>query len=94
MRYSHLCDQATANHYKLSRIPANIVVPNRATRLHEKGVFRIDSKVGTKYSNSPFYKGVKLWDQLTKVEQEINNIHDFKTCIRKKNSIFTKKHYI
>ena len=80
--------------YKLSRIPVNIVVPNRATRLHEKRVFRIDSKIGTKYSNSPFYKGAKLWDQLSKAEQEIDNIHDFKNCIRKKNSIFMKNYYV
>ena len=80
--------------YKISRNPVNIVVPNRQTRQHQKLVFRIDSKIGTKYANSPYYKGVKLWDQLTREEQDIDNIHDFKACITKKNKTFVKNYYV
>ena len=61
--------------------------------LHDKYVFRIDSKLGTKYSNSPYYKGTKLWDKLTKEVQMSETIFDFKKNIDKIYKTFDK-HFI
>ena len=80
--------------YKMSRNLANIVIAARHARLHQKKVFRIDNKVGTKYASSPYYKGVKLWDTLSKEEQDIDNIYVFKNHIRKKNQTFVKHYYV
>ena len=64
------CKQLLSIMYKMSRDPVNIVVPARNTRMHKKLVFRTDSKIGTKYVNSPYYKGTKLWNSLSKEIQD------------------------
>ena len=71
-----------SNSFKLSKNDVNIVIPARNTRLHQKKNFRVDRKVGTKYSRSPFYNGTKLWDKLTKEEQESSTLK----CLFLKNT--------
>ena len=61
--------QLLAIMYKLSKNPANIVIPARNTRRHDKKVFHVDRKIGSKYAKSPFYMGTKLWDLLPYDEQ-------------------------
>ena len=80
--------------YKMSRNPENIVVPAQNTRQNQKIVFHFETKIGTKYASSPFYKGSKLWNELSKSEQEMDNIYDFKTCIKKKNATFIRDYYV
>ena len=50
----------------MSKDPVNVVVPARNTQRHDKIVFCIDNKIGTKYACSPYYKGTKIWDTLSK----------------------------
>ena len=80
--------------FKLSRNPDNIVVPNRNTRQYQKRVFCTENKIGTKYACSPYYKGTKLWNELNKTEQDIDNMYDYRTCIEKKYATFVKDFYI
>ena len=72
----------------------NIVIPARATRLHDKIVFRVDRKVGTKYSNSPYYKGTVIWNSLTKEEQNAETLLQFKTFINQKYRTYEKDFYV
>ena len=69
--------------YEISKNCSNIVIPVTNTRLHAKFVFRLDRKEGTKYSTSPYYKGTRLWDKLTKNIQESEAIFIFKNDIDK-----------
>ena len=48
--------------YKLSKNVENIKVYARNTRQQIKFEFKVDSRIGTKYQNSPFYKGCKLYN--------------------------------
>ena len=88
------CKQLLSLLYKLSKDPVNVVVPARNTRRHDKTVFRVDNKIGTKYATSPYYKGTKLWDTLSKEIQEVDSIHLFKKCIDKKYNVYTRDFYI
>ena len=54
----------------------------RNTRQQEKFVFKMDNRVGTKYSHSPLYKGSKLWDSLAKDVQFSDSIYLFKQSTR------------
>ena len=87
------CIQLLIMMYKLSKDPVNIVIPAQNTRMHQKLVFRTDSKIGTKYANSPYYKGTKLWNSLSKEIQESESIYVFKKAIRKLYSKFVKNFY-
>ena len=49
------CKQVLSLMYKLSKNDNNRKIGLRNTRQQEKFIFRTDSKVGTKYSNSPYY---------------------------------------
>ena len=60
--------------YKLSKNPDNRAISVRQTRQNEKFVFRYDSKVGTKYHKSSYYKGGKLWNMLEKDVQLADSI--------------------
>ena len=53
-------------------------ITGRETRLADKFVFKTDTKIGTKYENSPFYRGTKLWDKLEKDVQLCDNRWAFK----------------
>ena len=55
--------------YKLLKDPVNLVIPARNTGMHQKSVFCIDNKIGTKFSNSAYYKGTKLWSTLSRDSQ-------------------------
>ena len=58
-------------------------INERNTCSANKFVFKTESKIGTKYENSPFYKGTKLWNVLTREVQYAENKWVFKTCINK-----------
>ena len=88
------CKQILCLMYKISSNNNNIVVPNRLTRRQMKTVFRIDRKIGTKYASSPYYKGTKLWDKLTKEEQDSETIFIFKNHIDKMYKHYVKDFYI
>ena len=61
--------------FKLAKNPDNIVIPARNTRRHDKRVFHVDSKIGTKYAKSPFYIGTKIWDKLSLKEQYVETMN-------------------
>ena len=69
--------------YKNSKKEGNRIIGARATRQQEKYVFRTDNKIGTKYSNSPYYKGSKLWNVLDKDVQFSDSIFLFKQHVKK-----------
>ena len=50
----------------------------RETRSTNKCIFKTDTKVGTKYENSPFYRGTKLWNILIRDVQFAENRWIFK----------------
>ena len=66
--------------FKLSQKPENRKVGARNTRQQNKYTFKTDNKVGTKYANSPYYKGTKLWNSLD-VDVQFSDIYMFKTKI-------------
>ena len=68
--------------YKMSKNNGNRKAGNRRTRQYEKYVFRTDSKIGTKYATSPFNKGTKLWDNLSRDIQFSDTIFTFKNHIK------------
>ena len=72
------CVQLLSLMYKLSKIEGNRAIGARRTRQQEKYIFRTDSKIGTKYSNSPYYKGSKLWNALEKDVQFADSLFAFK----------------
>ena len=80
--------------YKLSNDPCNIIVPARNTRMHKKRVFRTDNKIGTKYRNSPYYKGTKLWNTLSKETQDAETIYLYKKFISTIYNTFEKNFYV
>ena len=70
--------------FKLSKNVENRKEYARNTRQQIKFEFKIDSKIGTKYQNSPFYKGCKLWDSLTPETQLLDSMALFKQDIKGK----------
>ena len=79
----HRAKQVLSLMYKLSKYGENQAVALRNTRRYEKYVFRLDNKIGTKYSMSPYNKGTILWDKLSKDNQDLENIFLFKKEIDK-----------
>ena len=71
--------------YNLSNNQANIVILARNTRLHQKRGFQTETRIGSKYANSPFYRGTKLWNSLTKEKQDSDTIYAFKNITMKYN---------
>ena len=59
------------------------LIPVRNTRNANKFVFKTETKIGTKYENSPFYKGTKLWNGLTQDIQSADDKWIFKTHVNK-----------
>ena len=55
---------------------------------------RQNIKIGTKYSHSPFYKGCKLWNMLSKEVQFSDSITLFKTVIKQRFEPFDKNFII
>ena len=86
------CVQLLSLMYKMSRKAENRVEGVRATRQHEKK--GMDRKIGTKYATSPFYKGCKLWDKLSKEIQLSDSTHLFKTSISTLFKPFDRHYFI
>ena len=80
--------------YKLSKNEINRKVPARITRAGNKFIFRVDTKIGTKYANSPFYKGTLLWDKLSENVQKSESVFVFKQEINKLYNTFDKNYII
>ena len=60
----------------------------RLLRSNEKYIFKTDRKVGTKYKNSPYYKGTILWNDLAKNIQLADTVGVFKQLIRTRYKIY------
>ena len=58
-------------------------IGERQTRQADNVVFKTETKIGTKYKNSPFYRGTKLWSGLSRDVQFSENKWAFKTHILK-----------
>ena len=82
------CIQLLTLMYKLSQDVTNRKIGARNTRNQDKFVFKMDSKIGTTYEKSPFYKGCKLWDKLTKEVQFSNSVTLFKQVIKMQYKTF------
>ena len=88
------CIQLLSLMYKMSKNNENRKAGNRRTRQYDKYVFRTDSKIGTKYAMSPFYKGTKLWDQLSRDVQFSDTILTFKNNIKNHYNVFDRNLFI
>ena len=55
------------------------LVRDRVTRNMDKFVFKTETRIGTQYENSPFYRGTTLWNMLSKELQFADDIHVFKS---------------
>ena len=75
------CIQLLSLMYKISKNNVNRAIGPRNTRQNVKYVFRKDTKIGTKYLNSPFFKGCKIWDTLSKEIQFSESMALFKQSI-------------
>ena len=76
--------------YKLSKDIKNRKVTNRVTRTSNKFIFHTDTKIGTKYASSPFYKGTLIWDKLPEETQLAENIFQFKKDINRLYKTFDR----
>ena len=54
----------------------------RRTRTTDKYVFNTDVVKLSIYSNSPYYKGVQLWNNLPEDLKEIDDKSTFNCCIK------------
>ena len=89
-----LAKQVLTIMYKLSQNEENRKVPSRVTRTINKYVFRVDTKIGTKYANSPYYKGTQLWDKLPETVQKSESLFIFKKELDKIFKVFDKKYFV
>ena len=79
--------QLLSSMYIYSKCDNVRLVRERVTRANEKFVFKTETKIGTKYQNSPFYYGTTLWNNLSKEIQCSDNIFMFKKEITKQYKI-------
>ena len=84
------CKQILSLMYKLSKNPENRKIGNRNTRQQEKYIFKTDSKIGTKYSNSPYYKGTKMWDTPVMMSNFLTILMFLKACYKISLKFLTK----
>ena len=77
------CVQLLSLMFKISKIEENRAVAVRMTRQQVKYVFRLDNRVGTKYSHSPYYVGSMLWDKLPRDIQFAESNFQFKDHVKK-----------
>ena len=82
--------QILAIMYRLSRDVKKRKESNRVTRTSNKFIFHTDTKIGTKYANSPFYKGTMIWDQLSEETQLSPDIFQFEKEIHGLYKTFDK----
>ena len=88
------CKQLLSLMYKLSKNVKNRKTTGRNTRQQEKYVFRTDVKIGTKYSNSPYYKGSTLWNNLSREMQLSESLCSFKVELKKHYTVFEQNFYV
>ena len=77
--------------YKLSKNDENRAIANHITRKHTKYVFKVETKIGTKYSNSPYYKGTLLWEKLDTETLDLECLVLFKKILDKLYNKFDVK---
>ena len=63
------------------------IVP-RNLHSNEKYIFKTDSKIGTKYQNSPYYKGTVFWNNLPKNLQFADTVGCFKQLLRSRYKVY------
>ena len=68
--------------YLHSKCERNIKKPVRPTRAVSKIIFKTPSRITTKYSNSPFYKGTLLWNNLEVETQKALNVVFFTSKLK------------
>ena len=73
-----------------SKNPTNRKIIERVLRNVDKYVFKVDSKIGTKYQRSPFYLGTLLWNDLNATTQFARDIIHFKQLTSKKYTVYAK----
>ena len=88
------CVQLLILMYKMSKNVENRKIYARNTRQQNKFEFKMNSKIGTKYQNSPFYKGCKLWDKFSQEIQFCDSLSLFKHEIRPLYKIFYNNLYV
>ena len=88
------CKHVLSLMYKLSKNADNRKIALRNTRQQEKYVFRTDVKIGTKYSNSPYYKGTKLWNTLTREIQFSDSMFKFKNHLKPYFNVYDQNFYV
>ena len=63
-------------------------IGERVTRTNQKFVFKTETRIGSKYENSPFYRGTVLWNKLPKDTRFSENLSMFKMNIGKMYKVF------
>ena len=76
--------------YILSKDEVFRNVPNRVTRSGDKIVFKVPTKILPMYERSPYYKGTKLWNELTATVQDSPDRFAFKKEIARMNRVYVK----
>ena len=76
--------------YILSKDEVFRNVPIRVTRSGDKIVFKVPTKILPMYERSPYYKGTKLWNELTASVQDSPDIFAFKKEIARMNRVYVK----
>ena len=88
------CIQLLTLMYKMSKEESNRKVYIRNTREQDKFEFKQDTKIGTKYQYSPFYKGCNLWQKLTREIQFSESITLFKQHVKTMYNTFERNFYV
>ena len=69
--------------YKKSKDVTMHKVFPRNTRRSKRIVFRTDNHEGTLYKRSPYFKGCKLWDNMSLEDTELPDIFTFKARLKR-----------
>ena len=69
--------------YILSRDDNYLRMAPRETRSAQKVVFKVPAKILPIYERSPYYQGIKVWNELEKDTQKRDNVFAFKKDIEK-----------
>ena len=63
-------------------------IGERVTRANQSFVFKTETRIGSKYENSPFYRGTVFWNKLPKDTQFSEELSMFKMNIGKMYKVF------
>ena len=63
--------------------PVNLKPMIRNTRAADRDQFLVDRYLNYKYQNSPFYKGVEIWNQLPNNIVACDTLYQFKMKLKK-----------